>query len=84
MEHRSGTLFHMRHLGHATKLITNAQRERFREASKYRGLFARIARELKLERSHVRRVAIGERSSRRVEKALRAAMDEIDQSRRAA
>lgn len=63
----------MRHTRHATKSTTATLAVKFRNAMRYRGLFARVARELKLGkngRSHVRRVALGERRSTRVEIAL--------------
>jgi len=61
--------------------ITHAQRARIRDVQAYRGLFTRVARELNLGpngRSHVRRVALGERKSRRVERALRQALEHLE------
>jgi hypothetical protein len=40
--------------------------------ARYRGLYARVARRLGVDRSYVSRVARGERRSRRVERALQA------------
>ena len=71
----------MRHTKHATNRITHSQRARLRSITAYRGLFSRVARQLKLGpngRSHVRRVALGERRSGRVEIALRAALDKLE------
>ena len=41
-----------------------------RKAVRYSGLFSRVAREIGRDKSHVRRVAIGERRSRLIEDAL--------------
>ncbi len=68
----------MRHNMRATNGITHAQRIRLRRAGAYRGLFSRVAKELGLERSHVRRVAFGERQSKKVEAALRAEIARIE------
>ena len=43
----------------------------------YRGLYARVARQLGVDRSYVSRVARGERRSQRVEEALRAEVKRI-------
>ena len=43
----------------------------------YRGLYARVARRLGVDRSYVSRVARGERQSRRVERALQAELKRI-------
>ena len=45
----------------------------------YRGLYVRIARKLGVDPSYVSRVARGDRRSSEVEKALRRALDEINQ-----
>ncbi len=45
----------------------------------YRGLFARVARQLGVDRSYVSRVARGERRSQRIEAALRAELRRIEQ-----
>ena len=42
------------------------------------GLYSRVASQLGVERSHVRRVALGERSSARVRTALEQEMKRID------
>lgn len=71
----------MRHMKHATNGITRTQRARLKRIAEHRGLFARVAKGLNLGpngRSHVRRVAMGERRSRRVEAALRAALDKLE------
>lgn len=71
----------MRHKRHATKTTTAPLSIKLRNALRYRGLFARVARELKLAkngRSHVRRVALGERQSARVQLALMQAVREIE------
>jgi hypothetical protein len=71
----------MRHTKHATNGITQQQRDRLKRVASYRGLFTRVAETLKLGpngRSHVRRVALGERQSRRVEAALRVALEELE------
>jgi hypothetical protein len=49
-----------------------------RRAYLYRGLCARVARDLELELSHVCRVARRERRSRRVEQALLREMKRIE------
>jgi len=75
----------MSHNEPATNGITHAQRERLRKVQAYRGLFTRLARELNLGpngRSHVRRVALGERRSKRIERALRLELERLE--RRAA
>lgn len=45
--------------------------------ARYRGLYARVARQLGVDRSYVSRVARGERRSSRVEQALRAELKRI-------
>ena len=45
----------------------------------YRGLYARVARRLGVDRSYVSRVARGERRSQRVEAALRNELRRIEQ-----
>ena len=45
--------------------------------ARYRGLYARVARHLGVDRSYVSRVARGERRSQRVEEALRAELKRI-------
>ncbi len=45
--------------------------------ARYRGLYARVARRLGVDRSYVSRVARGERRSKRVEEALRAELKRI-------
>lgn len=46
----------------------------------YRGLYARVARQLQVDRSYVSRVARGERRSPRVEAALRAELKKIERA----
>lgn len=55
---------------------TRKSRELARYA-RYRGLYARVARQLGVDRSYVSRVARGERRSKRVEEALRAELKRI-------
>jgi transcriptional regulator with XRE-family HTH domain len=55
---------------------SSKNRELARYAS-YRGLYARVARQLGVDRSYVSRVARGERRSKRVEEALRAELKRI-------
>jgi hypothetical protein len=55
---------------------TNKNRELARYAQ-YRGLYARVARELKVDRSYVSRVARGERRSKRVGDALQRELKRI-------
>jgi len=45
--------------------------------AQYRGLYARVARELEVDRSYVSRVARGERQSERVAGALRRELKRI-------
>jgi transcriptional regulator with XRE-family HTH domain len=45
----------------------------------YRGLYARVARQLGVDRSYVSRVARGERRSPRVEAALKTELRRIEQ-----
>ena len=45
----------------------NKESQRIRQ---YRGLFSRVARELGVDRSYVSRVASGERSSEKVQRAI--------------
>ena len=45
--------------------------------ARYRGLYARVARRLGVDRSYVSRVARGERRSKRVEEALRVELKRI-------
>ena len=49
-----------------------------------RGLFARVARKLKLDASYVSRVANGERQNDRISQALDAALDKMCHARRKA
>ncbi len=44
----------------------------------YHGLYARVARQLGVDRSYVSRVARGERRSQRIEAALRAELRRIE------
>ena len=48
------------------------------------GLFARVARKLKLDASYVSRVANGERQNDRISQALDAALDKMCHARRKA
>lgn len=73
----------MRHKVAATKTTPPAAKKVFLRAFLYRGLFSRIARELGLGangRGHVRRVALGERTSARVEIALMQAVRRIERA----
>jgi transcriptional regulator with XRE-family HTH domain len=45
----------------------------------YRGLYARVARQLGVDRSYVSRVARGERRSPRIEAALKTELRRIEQ-----
>jgi len=45
----------------------------------YRGLYARVARQLGVDRSYVSRVARGERRSQRIEAALNSELRRIEQ-----
>jgi transcriptional regulator with XRE-family HTH domain len=45
--------------------------------ARYRGLYARVARHLGVDRSYVSRVARGERRSKRIEQALQAELKRI-------
>lgn len=63
---------------HARKRITNEQRQLLRQCQRYRGLFTRIARQLGRDRTHVSRVAMGERKSKMIERALRAELDRLN------
>ena len=47
-----------------------------------RGLFARVARKLRLDASYVSRVANGERQNDRISQALDAALDKMCNARR--
>ena len=47
-----------------------------------RGLFARVAKKLKLDASYVSRVANGERQNDRISQAIEAALDKICNARR--
>ena len=47
-----------------------------------RGLFARVAQNLKLDASYVSRVANGERQNDRISQAIEAALDKICNARR--
>ncbi len=47
-------------------------------ALEYRGLLTRVARQLKLDRSHVSRVARGQRKSSKVFRALLVEVDRIE------
>ena len=47
-----------------------------------RGLFARVARKLKLDASYVSRVANGERQNPRISQAIEAALDKMCNARR--
>jgi hypothetical protein len=47
-----------------------------------RGLFARVAKKLKLDASYVSRVANGERQNERISQAIEAALDKICNARR--
>ena len=51
-------------------LQRNTKRRFLRRARFYRGVYARVARKLELQLSHVRQVALGMRRSERVEDAL--------------
>jgi hypothetical protein len=60
---------------------------RIARALQYQGIFARVARHLQLGksgRSHVYRVAIGQRQSRRVMNALLQEIKRIEQAEKAA
>jgi len=60
---------------------------RIARALRYQGIFARVARQLRLGksgRSHVYRVAIGQRQSRRVMDALLQEIRKIEQTEKAA
>ncbi|HZR31901.1 MAG TPA: hypothetical protein VFA76_08620 [Terriglobales bacterium] len=57
--------------GHTTK---NRELARY---AQYRGLYARVARKLKVDRSYVSRVARGERRSKRVSEALKVELKRI-------
>jgi hypothetical protein len=57
---------------------STTDRKLLKKASIYRGLYARVARNLDMEISHVRRVGIGERNSRKVEAALIAEIRKIE------
>ena len=61
-------------------LVTNSPdtKPALRRYRLYRGLYARIARLLGLDRSYVSRVARGERRSSKVEAALRAELKKIE------
>lgn len=48
--------------------------------SLYRGLFARVARQLGVDRSYVSRVARGTRRSAAIEKALRSELHRIEEA----
>ena len=56
--------------------LSRKSRELARYA-RYRGLYARVARRVGVDRSYVSRVARGERSSKRVEQALQAELKRI-------
>jgi len=49
--------------------------------ARYRGLYARVARQLGVDRSFVSRVARGERHSKKVEDALQKELRRIERSR---
>ena len=51
-----------------------------RRYSLYRGLYARVARRLGVDRSYVSRVARGERRSPQVEKALQSELRRIERA----
>jgi AraC-like DNA-binding protein len=55
-----------------------SQRRTFSKAILYQGILSRVAQRLGLSRSHVYRIAIGQRQSSRVEAALLAEMKKIE------
>jgi transcriptional regulator with XRE-family HTH domain len=60
-------------------MVTNLSRKSRELAryARYRGLYARVARRVGVDRSYVSRVARGERRSKRVEQALQAELKRI-------
>lgn len=63
----------------STSVITEFQR-----ASKLTGIFTRVAKKLEVSTQHVREVALGNRRSDRVMKALQSEMRKVVKSERAA
>lgn len=61
-----------------------ALREETRKYNRRRGIYSLVARELGLTPAHVRNVALGLRSSQRVEEALEKAFIALDKTERAA
>lgn len=62
-------------------LLTNITKtSEMRRYSLYRGLYARVARQLGVDRSYVSRVARGERRSEPIEKALRSELRRISKA----
>lgn len=70
----------MSHKRAARNLPRRSVPRHFRRAFLYRGVFARVARELDISISHVRRVALGERASAEVEAALTREIERIEEA----
>lgn len=70
----------MSHKRAARNLPRSAVPRQFRRAFLYRGVFARVARELDVSISHVRRVALGERISADVAAALNREIQRIEEA----
>ena len=64
--------------------LSSEARDNVRHYVTERGLFARVARKLKLDASYVSRVANGERRNERISQALDAALDKMCNVRRKA
>ena len=63
--------------------MNHTRQAKFRKAFSYQGIFARVAKQLGLTRTHVYYVATGVRQSKRVEAALLAEINRIESSRAA-